>query len=220
MARRTIVVGDIHGCYDELIDLLDVVKLKKKDRVISVGDLIIKGEKSREVLDLFIKDERFSAVVGNHDRAIRQFWRGEPIPLSDEQKVTCAELDSKRKKYLKFLRSLPYMIDLGTHLVVHAGVRPGVPLEHQMAADLTELRTMGANPSSRKGIPWYAVYRGEKVVIFGHWPGLRPRVAPRAIGLDTACVYGRRLTGYIIETHTFVSVPARRTYVRLKRILR
>ena len=78
MARRTIVVGDIHGCYDELIDLLDVVKLKKKDRVISVGDLIVKGEKSREVLDLFIKDERFSAVVGNHDRAIRQFWRGEP----------------------------------------------------------------------------------------------------------------------------------------------
>ncbi len=206
MARRTIVVGDIHGCFDELIDLLDMFKLKKKDRVISVGDLIIKGEKSREVLDLFIKDERFSAVVGNHDRAIRQFWRGEPIPLSDEQKVTCAELDSKRKKYLKFLRSLPYMIDLGTHLVVHAGVRPGVPLEHQMAADLTELRTMGANPSSRKGIPWYAVYRGEKVVIFGHWPGLRPRVAPRAIGLDTACVYGRRLTGYIIETHTFVSV--------------
>ena len=76
MARRTLVVGDIHGCFDELIDLLETFKLKKADRVIAVGDLIVKGEKSREVLDLFIKDERFSAVVGNHDRAIRQFWRG------------------------------------------------------------------------------------------------------------------------------------------------
>jgi len=220
MAGRTIVVGDIHGCFDELTDLLDAVKLKKKDRVVSVGDLIVKGEKNREVLDLFIEDERFSAVVGNHDRAIRQFWRGEPIPLTDEQQQTCVELDFKRKKYSEFLRSLPYTIDLDSHLVVHAGVRPGVPLEHQMAADLTELRTMGANPSSRKGIPWYAVYRGKKVVLFGHWPGPRPRRGRRAIGLDTACVYGHRLTGYIIETDTFVSVPARRVYVRLKRRLR
>src|SRR2546425_11827226 len=120
MAERTIVVGDIHGCFDELTDLLDAVELRKKDRVVSVGDLIVKGEKSREVLDLFIEDKRFSAVVGNHDRAIRQFWRGEPVPLTDEQKVTCAELDFKRKKYSKFLRSLPYIIDLGSHLVVHA----------------------------------------------------------------------------------------------------
>jgi len=217
MARRTLVVGDIHGCFDELIDLLDTFKLKKADRVIAVGDLIVKGEKSREVLDLFIKDERFSAVVGNHDRAIRQFWRGEPVPLTDAQKKTCAELDSKRNKYLKFLRSLPYMIDLGSHLVVHAGVRPGVPLEHQMAADLTELRTMGANPSRRKGVPWFAVYRGEKIVLFGHWPGSKPKRGRRAIGLDTGCVYGHELTGYVIQTDEFISVPSRRSYDQLKR---
>jgi len=220
MAGRTIVVGDIHGCFDELTDLLDAVKLRKSDRVVAVGDLIVKGEKSREVLDLFINDERFSSVVGNHDRAIRQFWRGEPIPLTDEQKKTCAQLDFKRKKYSEFLRSLPYIIDLGPQLVVHAGVRPGVSLEHQMAADLIGLRTMGANPSRRKGIPWYAVYRGEKIVLFGHWPGSKPKRGRQAIGLDTGCVYGHRLTGYIVETDEFVSVPARRVYVRLKRRLR
>src|SRR5687768_11473240 len=49
--RRTIVVGDIHGCYDELTELIDKVKLKKTDRVVSVGDLITKGPKSREVLE-------------------------------------------------------------------------------------------------------------------------------------------------------------------------
>ena len=72
---RTIVVGDIHGCFDELTDLLEVIKLTSDDRLIAVGDLITKGPKNREVLDLFISDSRFSSVVGNHDRIIRQKLR-------------------------------------------------------------------------------------------------------------------------------------------------
>jgi Icc-related predicted phosphoesterase len=54
MASRTIVVGDIHGCYDELMELLDKVGFERSDRVVSVGDLITKGPKSREVLELFM----------------------------------------------------------------------------------------------------------------------------------------------------------------------
>lgn len=79
---RTIVLGDIHGCFDELTDLLELVKLRNNDRVVAVGDLIVKGEKNREVLDRFIDDERFSSVIGNHDRVLRQRWRGEPIRLT------------------------------------------------------------------------------------------------------------------------------------------
>ena len=210
---RTIVIGDIHGCFDELSDLLELVDLRTDDRVIAVGDLITKGEKNREVLDLFIKDERFSSVVGNHDRALRQYWRGEPVRLTRQQKAAAAQLESGREQYSAYLRSLPFTINLGSHLVVHAGVRPGVPLRQQMASDLTELRTMGANPPTRKGVPWYDVYRGKRIVLFGHWPARAPRFAPHAIGLDTGCVYGGRLTGYIIESKEFVSVPARRSYI-------
>ena len=83
---RTIVIGDIHGCFDELSDLLRVLELRTDDRVIAVGDLIVKGPKNGEVLDLFIEDQRFSSVVGNHDRALRQYWRGEPVHLNKEQK--------------------------------------------------------------------------------------------------------------------------------------
>ena len=71
MESRTIVVGDIHGCYDELMDLLDQVNFGPKDRVVSVGDLVTKGPKNREVLELFMTDARFSAVMGNHDLALR-----------------------------------------------------------------------------------------------------------------------------------------------------
>jgi len=210
---RTIVIGDIHGCFDELSDLLKLAELRTDDRVIAVGDLIVKGAKNREVLNLFIEDARFSSVIGNHDRALRQYWRGEPGRLTKEQRATANQLESESERYSAYLRSLPFTINLGTHLVVHAGVRPGVPLRRQMASDLTEMRTMGANPSRRKGLPWYDVYRGQRIVLFGHWPAKTPRLAPRAIGLDTGCVYGGRLTGYIIESNRFVSVPARRAYV-------
>ena len=214
--QRTIVVGDIHGCYDELCDLLSLVNFNKHDRLIAVGDLVVKGPKSIQVLELFISDKRFSSVVGNHDRKLRQRWRGEPVRLTKEQRQTLNELEFHRERYFQYLRSLPYTIDLGSHLVVHAGVRPGVPLARQMVSDLTEIRTMGADPTLRRGVPWFAVYRGPKTVLFGHWPSRKPRRAAHAIGLDTACVYGGRLTAFIIETDEFVSVAARKKYA-LKR---
>src|SRR3954466_2171718 len=105
---RTIVVGDIHGCFDELLDLLEVVKLKSDDRLIAVGDLITKGPKNREVLDLFISDARFSSAVGNHDRIIRQKLRGEPVRLNKDQRTVLEQLGPDRESYSDFLRSLPF----------------------------------------------------------------------------------------------------------------
>ena len=211
---RTIVVGDIHGCFDELIDLLQLVELQTEDHVIAVGDLTCKGPKTVEVLELFLTDQRFSSVVGNHDRLLRQHLRGEPVRLTKEQRTALKELEFKRERYSQFLRSLPFTINLGSHLVVHAGIRPGVPLRRQMASDLTEIRTMGADPTLKRGVRWYDVYRGPKTVLFGHWPAKKPRRARYAIGLDTACVYGGELTAFIIEKNEFISVPARRAYVR------
>jgi serine/threonine protein phosphatase 1 len=209
---RTIVVGDIHGCFDELTDLLELIKLNNDDRLIAVGDLITKGPKSREVLDLFISDARFSSVVGNHDRIIRQKLRGEPVRLNKDQRTVLKQLWRDRERYSDFLRSLPFTIDLESHLVVHAGVRPGVEFDNQMASDMTEIRTMGADPPNRRGVPWYAVYRGPQTVLFGHWPAKQPRRAAHAIGLDTGCVYGNSLTAFIIETGELVSAPARQKY--------
>lgn len=209
---RTIVIGDIHGCFDELSDLLTLVNPQANDRVIAVGDLITKGPKNREVLDLFIDDPRFSSVVGNHDRRIRQYLRGEPVPLTEQQEKTVEQLEANRERYGDFLRSLPYIIELENHLIVHAGIRPGVPLDEQMASDLTEIRTMGADPTQRKGTAWHEVYSGPKTIVFGHWPKKKPKRASFAIGLDTACVYGGHLTAYIIQSDECVSVPARAVY--------
>src|SRR5215475_847832 len=212
MAARTIVVGDIHGCYDELKDLIKKVKLKDSDRVVAVGDLVSKGPKTGQVLDLFLKDERFSSVLGNHDLILRRNWNGESVELKSAHKDINKKLRARKDKYLHYLNSLPFVIDLDTHLVVHAGLRPNVELHSQTTGDLTRIRVLGPDRESDEGTPWYHVYNGEKVVLFGHWPAAEPRRGPKAIGLDTGCVYGYSLTAYIIETDEFVSVKARRRY--------
>jgi len=209
---RTLVIGDIHGCYAELMSLLEKAQFDADDRVVAVGDLIVKGPGSKEVLDLFSRDPRFSSVIGNHDLAILNFWRGQASTLKASQKRVCAELESGKNKYEAYLASLPFMIDLGRHAAVHAGVRPGVELSDQDPEDLTELRTLGADRTSKEGTAWFEIYDGEKIILFGHWPSPKPRVTLRAIGVDTGCVYGNCLTAYILETGEFVQVPALRVY--------
>ena len=212
MASRTIVVGDLHGCYDELRDLLDKVRFSSEDRVVSVGDLVTKGPKNREVLELFMTDLHFSAIIGNHDLALRRRWNGEKFKLKPSQKPTHKELKADKEKYVGYFNQLPFMIDLGSHLVVHAGLRPGVALHSQTTEDLTELRSIGPDRTQRDGTPWYEAYDGDKVVLFGHWPSSKPRRGKKAIGLDTGCVYGHRLTAFIVETGELVSVRARKSY--------
>ena len=212
MGGRTIVVGDVHGCYDELEELLGRAAFGAGDRLVCVGDLVAKGEKSRDVLDLFMSDARLSSVLGNHDRAVLRALRGEAVRLKPAQEKCLRELQPEGARYAQFLSALALSIDLGSHVVVHAGLRPGVALAEQSADDLTELRTLGPDRTSRDGTPWYDVYDGERVALFGHWPAPFPRRGPRAIGLDTGCVYGYELTAYVIEEDKFLSVPARRAY--------
>src|SRR5215204_1846838 len=212
MTSRTIVVGDIHGCYDELMQLLEEASFSDADRVVGVGDLITKGPKNREVLQLFMSDARFSTVIGSHDLALRRHWLGEEVDLKPAQKETHKQLKAEKDAYGTYLCTLPFVIDLNTHLVVHAGLRPNVELHSQTTGDLTRIRTLGSDRESAEGTPWYHVYFGEKIVLFGHWPSPEPRRGRKAIGLDTGCVYGYRLTAYIIETDEFLSVPAQRAY--------
>ena len=212
MKSRTIVVGDIHGCYDELMALMEKVNLGEKDRVVSVGDLITKGPKGKEVLELFMTDPRFTTVIGNHDLALRRKWNGEDVELSSAQKEAHKELKADKDAYASFFNRLPFTIDLDTHLVVHAGLRPNVELHSQTTGDMTRLRTLGPDRESDEGTPWYHVYYGDKIVLFGHWPSPEPRRGKKAIGLDTGCVYGYNLTAYIIEEDEFVNVTAKTAY--------
>lgn len=216
---RTLVVGDIHGCREELEDLLEAADFDDGDALVSVGDLVAKGPDSRGVLDLFI-ERGGRAVRGNHDQHCLRWWdarvSGEPTPrLRPAHQQVVDELE---EAHWRWLADLPLWLDLEEHhaWVVHAGLVPTLPLEDQDPVDLMNMRSIlddgTASRSVEEGTPWVDHWPGPRLVVFGHDAvrGLQQR--PHAIGLDTGCVYGGWLTGLWLPDRDLVSVPARATY--------
>ena len=207
-AARTLVVGDVHGCYTELMDLLDKAAVGSGDRVVFVGDLINRGPDNRQVLDFVQSSPQSRSVMGNHEYNLLRYYRGETRELKNSYQRLIQELGRDFGYYMDFVAQFPYALELDEALVIHAGVRPGLPLSEQDPEDLVNLRALGP-----EGIPWYEFYTGQKPIIFGHWVRLEPLVLKNAIGLDTGCVYGGQLSGVWLPDFEIVSVPARDIYV-------
>ncbi|HEY6366121.1 MAG TPA: metallophosphoesterase [Candidatus Binatia bacterium] len=209
--KRTVVVGDIHGCYEELLELMDRIGPATGDDVISVGDLVTKGPSNNAVIDFFRAGKNRSAVIGNHDRVLLEKYLGHDVKLETFHTQAIAEFGDRLGEYMNWIASLPPYIDLGDFVVVHAGLRPGRSLAEQDIRDLTEIRQVVIGD---RQIPWFDLYSGNQTVIFGHWVFGEPVVKTNAIGIDTGCVYGGRLTACVLPERHLVSVPARRAYAR------
>jgi hypothetical protein len=217
-ARRTVLVGDVHGCLDELEALLRVVGADPTaDDVILVGDLTAKGPDSRGVVQL-CRERGFRAVLGNHDAKVLSLAEPtglEPHPAPGTHQAVA---DSLTRADWDYLQALPLLLELPTQMaiVVHGGLVPGVALTAQPRKYLLNLRSLtpDGQPSTRvkDGVPWASRWTGPEHVIFGHDAvrGLQRHL--HATGLDTGCVYGRRLTALVLPERRLVSVPAARTY--------
>lgn len=109
---------------------------------------------------------------------------------------------------------------------MHAGLIPGKPLEQNSLADMVNMRNLlygdyfeeggiRATKLDTEGEPWAPSWRGPQTVYFGHDAKRGLQRTERAVGLDTGCVYGGRLTGVFIKgaPAEFVQVPAKQTYV-------
>jgi len=200
---REIFIGDVHACASELGRLLDKVGLTQTDRVYLTGDLCNRGPDFLGLLKL-IQEVQAEAVMGNHDWALVRHLEGKKsLPRVAEN---TAKLLKKNPQALAYLRSLPFYRRAQHGDIVHAGLEPGVALQDQNPEALTEIRT-----------PWYKNYRKERLVFFGHRVMKQPLIQewkgqPVAVGLDTGCVYGGRLTALVMPEFQFYSVVARRSY--------
>ncbi|MEZ4301547.1 MAG: metallophosphoesterase [Polyangiaceae bacterium] len=238
---RTIIVGDLHGCLDELSELLDVVRFSVSDRLVSVGDTIVRGPMPAQTVAL-LRSLGARAVRGNHeDRVLR--WldshadgEGEaPEPKKGAEvpgEMTRAAARALSAEDRAWLRALPLWLDLAEHgvRVVHAGVLPGVAIERTAPEVLMSIRCLGKNGKpvmKREGPVWAKSYKGPPHVVFGHNAQVEPQVHAWATGIDTGCVYGGRLTALVLEegqappqkrhrAEVLVSVPARRAYVPVR----
>ena len=214
---RTAIIGDVHGCIDELNDLLSIAGLDKDvDQIIFVGDLIGKGPDSGAVYER-LRSLGGRSVVGNHEwkllRALKEA-KGSSSFVSRMKKSFGDRFD----EFVKDARGWPACIETDEMIVVHAGLVPGLRPESTSIGDLVNIRTWDGvgddlqNPENR---PWFDFYEGAKLVVFGHWAKLGGVVRENVVGLDTGCVYGGTLSALLLPERRIVAVPARKSYCKI-----
>ena len=209
---QTLVIGDIHGCYDEFQTLLDKAGLTEGDAIVSVGDCVDRGPDTPAVLAFFQKTPSAFLLMGYHERKHVRAGRHE-VKLAQSQKISRIQFEETYPDALAFMNTLQLYLDLPDALVVHGYFEPGLPLSQQRSTVLCG--TMGGDKHLRTAYdrPWYELYGGEKPLLVGHHNYSdtdQPFVyRDRVFGLDTDCVTGRALTGLLLPSFRFISVPSR-----------
>lgn len=220
-APRVIVVGDIHGCLDEFQALLRLADFQPGDQVVLLGDLVAKGPDSVAVVQM-AKDIGARTVRGNHDHEVVRWAeaaaRGcHQTMISPEHSRIASALGPDE---LSWLRDAPWFIDYPEtqHLFVHAGFIPGVKLTQQNPRLMMNMRSVltdgTVTAKNVRDCEWARLWRGPQTVVFGHDAHRGLQEHAFAKGIDTGCVYGGRLTALLLPEDRFISVPAKRCYIR------
>lgn len=241
---RTAIIGDVHGCIDELIILLDRLSLSKSDQLVFIGDLIDKGPDSAAVVRLAAKLSQqmdVILIVGNHEDKFLRFCdhQGNDSGIISTMKGVenyeslASDLTESDVEFLRSGFLLKFFDGLDLTLV-HGGIcasiglagRESIPYGGRSKKDNHHLLTMTRNVTGNGkflGLDvetpymryWADAYRGEYgKVVFGHQPFNDVKIFPHAVGIDTGCVFGNKLTAMILEdgeSH-FEQVKAKRAY--------
>ena len=222
--NRTIIVGDIHSCADELIELLDKVKYQKeKDRLIFIGDLLGKGSKPLETF-LIYKQTEAICIMGNAELAFLKNYQ-DPSFLKEYIEPTKKALGKHYNNFIEGAYSFPHFLEEENFIVVHAGLLPNKKPQQTDLEDLVKIRKI-ADPKNPKILKsWFDFYTAKKLIVFGHWAALNGIVRDNVIGLDTGCVYGKKLTALILSDFAsspnfpkreIVSVQAKKQYLAIE----
>lgn len=220
--NRTIVIGDLHGCFEEALDLLDRIGPSKDDRIIFAGDLVDRGPMPRACVELAMQ---YECVLGNHEEKHVQQRKRPLRDLLPDHARTRAELGDE---HLSYFASLPLTIALPEHgaVVAHAGAFPGVAMTEQDRYHLLHVQCV--RPPERKSFwpskaPvgysfWATQWAGPERVIFGHTVLDKPFVGEHAVGLDTGCAHGGPLTAIVLPDWKLVSVHSRQPRTKTARV--
>ncbi len=213
---RRFVVGDIHGCKNELLGLLELISYDpSQDQLIFIGDYIDRGPDPKGVVDTILELRNISrheliCILGNHEAMFLDVIEGFGLDLflynggGTTLKSYGVVRPGPAGEWLPlmhrdfFLDLRPYL-ELENYIIVHAGLRPGIPLEKQSLEDLTWIREPFISSDMDFG----------KVVIFGHTPFREPLVMKNKIGIDTGAVYGNMLTCVELNDMRFYSYPSK-----------
>jgi serine/threonine protein phosphatase 1 len=209
---KTLIIGDIHGCFNEFQELLARAGIVEGDAIIALGDIVDRGPETPEVLNFFRQQANARSLMGNHERKHVRGAHGE-VKLAMSQIIARGQIGEAYQDALAFLETFPTYLELPEAILVHGYLEPGLPLEQQIVTVLCGTMSGDRHLKARYDRPWYELYNGEKPVIVGHHDYLRNGQAfvyqERVFGLDTSCVHGKTLTGLLLPDFTIFSVPGR-----------
>ncbi|MEY3053204.1 MAG: hypothetical protein RLY31_2989 [Bacteroidota bacterium] len=233
------IIGDIHGCFDELTELLAklrytierspdghfVVQHPESRRVIFLGDLTDRGNNSTEVLRLamdMVKSQKAFCVCGNHDDKLNKFLHGKNVNPGHGLEKTIRQLEHTSKEFRSevkaFLDGLiaHYVLDDGKLVVAHGGLPE--EMHGRAAAAVRSFCLFGETTGEidEFGLPvrhnWARQYKGKAMVVYGHTPIPESEWLNNTINLDTGCVFGGKLSALRYPEKEIVSVDAKQTY--------
>jgi len=236
------IIGDIHGCADELQTLLTklgyrivwgddrgdrtVTVIPPQDRkVIFVGDLADRGPNSPDTLRIAMSMAAAGtayAVQGNHDRKLERWLSGRKVTIAHGLQQTIDQLEGQDRsfrealpKFLAGLRSHVWL-DGGRLAVAHAGLKEEMIGRGSGAVREFALYGETTGEIDEFGLPvradWAASYRGSTTVVYGHTPVVRADWVNNTLCIDTGCVFGGKLTALRWPEKELVEVPAERTW--------
>ena len=235
------IIGDVHGCYDELVALLRnlghevdaaaaTVRTTSGRKLLFLGDLVDRGPKTPDVLRLVMNAVASGAalcVPGNHDVKLMRKLRGRDVQvthgLAESLEQLAAESDAFRRDVADFIDRLVshYVLDDGKLVVAHAGMKESMQGRGSGAVREFALYGETTGETDELGLPvrhnWAAEYRGKAMVVYGHTPVPEPEWLNRTVDIDTGCVFGGRLTALRYPEREFVAVDALRTYAQPSR---
>ncbi len=240
------IIGDVHGCFDELVELIEKLGYAVKEeagrfavthpagrRVVFLGDLVDRGPKIAEVLRLamdMVTSGAALCVPGNHEAKLLRKLGGKNVKLTHGLAETVAALEREPPEFsarvAAFIDGLVshFVLDDGKLVVAHAGMKE--PLQGRGSGAVREFALYGetTGETDEFGLPvrynWAGEYRGRAAVVYGHTPVPAVEWHNRTVCVDTGCVYGGALTAMRYPELQAVQVAARRVYCEPKRPLR
>lgn len=210
---KQFVIGDIHGCYDELQELLDKAGIGNEDEIIAIGDIVDRGSKSAETLAFFQQTPNARSILGNHERKHVRWFRGELEPAASQMITRIQIGEGKYPEAVAFMDSFPRFLEMPDAVLAHGFYEPGVPLTEQR--ETVVVGTLSGEDYLREHYswPWYEHYDGDKPLVVGHrdYSGeMEPVVyQERVYMIDSRCVFGGSLTGLLLPDFKLISVPSR-----------
>ena len=240
------IIGDIHGCRDELMDLLGTlgwaadgtreapdITHPEGRRAIFLGDLVDRGPDSPGVLRIAMSMVAASTALcipGNHENKLMRALKGRNVTRTHGLAETMEQMEREPEGFsdevARFIDGLVshYVLDHGELVVAHAGLTEAYQGRASGAVRNFALYGESTGETDEYGLPvrynWAGDYRGKAMVVYGHTPVPEAEWLNRTICIDTGCVFGGKLTALRYPERDLVDVPARQEYYESVKPLR